>query len=531
MKRFSNIFTDQRFKKTMLIAGVFSTVYILCNIFVVGGDGFVYTFNNNITIPLAIIATGFAFFQWNLISADRTSRLLWGGLMAGWALWTIAEILWVIYGSIYQEVPYPSPSDYFYVAGYIPMGYGLYVYIRGVSLKMRISQQLVFWGILLITTTITVILVVFPIVQTNDASNQLESALNIIYPLVDLFLLLIVFRLLFIYISGDNGFGWNLMATGFLLHSVSNLIFSYASIWGLYYPDLKVTLLSGLAIDVPYNLSYLLWFLGMYALRVALRRHRSFDVIAQPRLIPNTSIVIFLNGDDSIIEVSNNFDRILGTNVVHGKSLAEALHIHEDQARFLLDKIRREKRFTDHPLQVIEMSGKSKESYVNGVSLNPQGEYRGCALVLRMLFEDDYSLDETLSEYQKSIISHFRQISESKERSHIRELLLDYHLAYLKRLYNLLFQAGGAPLSSAFLERLQQMAVKMKWPLEFSPETLITNADYELRLLREALPILLETGRQMASQLTDPDEVEFEMQSITSQFEGSVHKNVAFYMK
>ena len=60
------------------------------------------------------------------MNTGRTNRLLWGGLLAGWALWVIAEILWVVYGNLYQEIPYPSPADFFWLIGYVPMGYGLY---------------------------------------------------------------------------------------------------------------------------------------------------------------------------------------------------------------------------------------------------------------------------------------------------------------------------------------------------------------------------------------------------------------------
>ena len=526
----SDIFSNQRFKTAAILPGGLSLVYVLITLFVIGGDGFVYSLNNNISIPLAIITTLFAFSLWNLVNVGRNNRLLWGGLLAGWALWTIAEILWVVYGYLYQDVPYPSLADFFWLIGYIPMGYGLYSRIREIPVKPSETQEMVLWATSLTTILITVIFILIPTIQNNDATRWLENTLNIIYPLVDLFLLIIVLRLVFVYTSGDYGFGWKLLTFGFILHSISNLIFSYASLSDLYYPDLKVNFISGMAVDAPYNLSYLLWLLGIYAFRLTLSRHRPFDAITQLKLVPNTSLLIFLRGDNTVIGVSNNFASVFGPEDEKGKPIAELLHISQQDAQSVLDKIQSERKITDHPVSVKNLFGISQGAYLSGIAtISPNGEYSGCNLVLRVLVEGDYTLDERLSMEQKFMVSHLRKICGSNERNNIRNLLLDYHLAYLKQLYNLAFRTGGAQLSLAFLEHLRQTAKEHQWPLEFDLDTLLVNTEYELRLLREALPALLESARRLVSQLTDPNDVEAEMQSISSQFGEAVHKNVAYY--
>ena len=478
----SGISSDQRYKAATIVAGILTLIYLLINLFVIGGDNFVYSLNNNITIPLVIITTLFAFSLWKLVNVGRNSRLLWGGLLVGWALWAIAEVLWVVYGYIYQDIPYPSPADFFWLIGYIPMGFGLYSRIREIPVKLNQMQKMVLWAVSLATILITVIFILFPIIRTNDVTNWLESALNIIYPLVDLFLLFIVTRLIFVYRSGDYGFGWNFLAAGFVLHSISNLVFSYASSVDLYYPDLKVNFISGMACDAPYNLSYLLWLLGLYALRLALSKHRPFEMIVQPQLVPNTSILIFLKGDNTVIEATNNVHLVSGAAYNTRITLAELLHIPQQVAQFILDTIQSERKITDHPISVDGRPGVFHEAYLSGIAtISPNGEYSGCNLVLRILVEEDYSLDEKLTQEQKFMVSHLRKISGSSERDHIRKLLLDYHLAYLKQLYNLAFHTGGAQLSLSFLEYLQQIDREHQWQLQFHPETLLNNADYQLR--------------------------------------------------
>ena len=127
------------------------------------------------------------------------------------------------------------------------------------------------------------------------------------------------------------------------------------------------------------------------------------------------------------------------------------------------------------------------------------------------------------------MVSHLRKISGSSERDQIRKLLLDYHLAYLRQLSNLAFRTGGAQLSLAFFEYLQEIDMEHQWQLQLHPETLVQYGDYQLTLLREALPLLLDEAKTFVSKLTDPTTVEAEMQLIHTQFSEAVHGNVDFY--
>jgi hypothetical protein len=525
-----DVLSNRQYNTAVILAGASIIGYLLINLFVVGGDDFVYSLNNNIAIPLAIITTLFAFALWNLVNRGRANRLLWGGLLVGWALWTIAEILWVVYGFLYQDIPYPSPADFFWLIGYIPMGYGLYFRSREIPAKLSRAQGAALWTVSLAIIVITVIFVLIPILQSNDAANRLESILNIVYPLADLFLLIIVMRLIFVYGGGDYSFGWNLLTAGFILHSISNLIFSYASQLDIYYPELEANFISAVAVDALYNISYLLWLLGLYALRLTLRRHKPFESITQLHLVPNTSILIFLKSDNTVLDASESIQLVSRAPVKTGITLADLLDIPPEEAQSILEAIQSERKITDWLISIKDRRRVSPEAYLSGIAtISPNGEYSGCNLVMRILVEDDYSLDEKLSREQKFMVSYLRKITGSTERDQIRKLLLDYHLAYLKQLYNLAFRTGGAQLSQTLMEHLQQIDRERQWQLQFHPETLLTNSDYQLRLLREALPVLLESARRFVSQLTDPVSVETVMQSISSQFGDSVHKNVEYY--
>jgi hypothetical protein len=513
-----------------LVTAFLALIYVLINLFVIGGNDFVYSLNNNVTIPLAIVTTLFAFSLWNLVNIGRINRLLWGGLLAGWTLWMIAEILWVVYGYLYQEVPYPSPADAFWLLGYIPMAYGLYIRSRELPSKPNRLQRITIWAVSVVTVAITVVAILVPIIQTNDPSNLLESILNVLYPLADLVLLIIVLRLIFVYGAGEFGLGWNLLTAGFILHSISNLVFSRASLVDLYYPGLKVNFISSVGVDVPYNLSYLVWFVGLYRLRQSLVRHKPFGSIPQPRLVPNTSILIFLKNDDTVLEASENISLLSGDNPKKGNTLAEVLNVHPDQAQVMIDILKNEKKITDHLVLVEGRPGVSEEAYLTGLmTVSPDGDCTGYNLVLRILVEGDYTLDRILTKEQAFMVSHLRRTCGSKERDQIRTLLLDYHLAYLKQLYNIAYRTGGGQLSQALLDRLQEIDREHQWGLQFDTENLINPGDYQLNLLRTALPALVEEARRFVSQLSDPKTVELEIQNISSQFQAAVHRNVEYF--
>jgi hypothetical protein len=298
----------------------------------------------------------------------------------------------------------------------------------------------------------------------------------------------------------------------------------------LYYPDQKVNFISSMAVDVPYTLSYLIWFLGLYALRLALGRHKPFEKIDQPRLISNTSVLIFLDGNNRVFETNGNILLVSNTDQGRGASLSELLGIPQQEAQTILDKIQRERKITDQPILIGNHPGVSQETLLCGIAtFSPDGKYSGCNLVMRIPVENDYTLDEKLTKEQKAMVAYLRKASGSSERDQIRKLLLDYHLAYLKRLYNLAYRTGGAQLGHAFLDHLQQIDREHQWHLQFHPETLLNETDYQLSLLREALPILLHAAKRFVAQVTDPITVESEMQLVSSQFGEAVHKNVKFY--
>jgi hypothetical protein len=467
---------------------------------------------------------------WRQMKTGRQSRRLWGGVLIGWIFWAVAESLWATYSLLGQD-PYPSWADFFFLSGYIPMSVGFLSRIWGLPKKLDMSQRSMVWVVSLVIIAITTFFIFIPILQNYDPRRLLESLLSIFYPLADLFLLILVLYLLFTYGPGDYGSGWRLILFGFVMVTISDLFFSYADWNGLYYPDSKATLISTLAVDLPYNVSYVLWALGIYALHILLREHRTLKIDLRPKLVPNAHIFVFTKKDETVIEVSRNYHHLFPLNDEKGRSLAEVLGISKQQESILHEKLLSTKSLTDEPILIAGPMGALQEGWLCGLAItNPQNEYSGANLLLRT-FVEGKEIDDGLSEYEKSLLSHVLTKCNSNEKNEIKQLLLDYYLAYIKSLFNFAFQEGGAGMSSALLDEMQMMAQKRGWYLKLNPQTILDGESASLDSLREALPVLLESAKRFAAQLTDSDTVEAELQSISLQFSESIHKNVAYYSK
>lgn len=526
-----DIFADRQFKRAAIAVAALTLILLIINIFHIGEDAFIYTFNSFPDAPLAIIVTISAASIWRLMSTEDQRRRLWGGLLAGWALWALAEFTWSFYAILGQEVPYPSLADLFWVVGYIPMTIGLLVSVRTIPTRPTPSQKRIIWGVSAATVVIASIFVFIPIIRDFDPQQLLVSALNLIYPLGDLLLLSIVWRLFFVYEKGDYGFAWRLLIGGFMLTTFSDLVFTYAVWQDLYYPEMKATVLSRLVIDFTYTASYLVWFLGIYALRILLREQRPVKSSIQSKRVPLYGhILIYLANDNTVITTSLNFGRFFGKNAEQGKTLAEVSTISKQDERIILEKLQTEGRVTDLPIQTRDHNAVSHTITLCGVATrNPQGQYSGANILLRIPVEDN-AFDQALSQYNRSMARHVLRESGSSYDTEIKAFLLDYHLAHIKVLLKLVSREGGRPMSQALLDKLLETAKQHGWPMQFDLQTVL-EGDYPLHTLQEALPILLETAKQFACGVTDPQTVEASMQTLNGQFGEAVQQEVGRYCK
>jgi len=526
-----DIFSDRRFRNATIAVAVFTLILLIINIFLIGGDEFIHTFNSIPDAPLATIVTISAAAVWRLMSREDQRRRLWSGLVAGWALWALAEIIWSLSSILGQEVPYPSLADLFWVVGYIPMTIGLLGSVRVLPVKPTPAQKTMIWGVSAATVVIASIFVFIPIIRDFDPQQLLVSALDLFYPLAEFFLLGIVWWLFFVYEKGDYGFAWRLLIVGFILSTFSDLVFTYADWQDLYYPEMKANVLSRLVIDLTYTASYLVWFLGIYALRILLREQSPVNLSVQPKMVPVYGhILIYLTSDNTVVTTSPNFGRLFDMNTDQGKTLTEVSTISKQDERVIIEKLQTEGKIADLPIQFRDRYGLLHAVKLCGVTMySPQGKYSGANLLLRIPIKD-HAFDKSLNQYNRSMARHLLLKSGSQYDAEIKAFLLDYYLAYIRVLFGTVLHEGGETMSQSLLDELHTTAQKHDWQMQFNLQTIL-EGDYPLHILQEALPILLETAQQFAVRVTDPQTVDAHIQALNAQFSDTVHQDIARYSK
>ena len=119
----------------------------------------------------------------------------------------------------------------------------------------------------------------------------------------------------------------------------------------------------------------------------------------------------------------------------------------------------------------------------------------------------------------------------SDYKAEIRQFLADYHLAYIRSLLNVASSQGGAAMSQALVDELQETARKHNWQIMLNARTVLDSTVYPLEVLREALPVLVETAKGFVSKVTGPEFVEAHMKEQSARFSEAVHRDAARYGK
>jgi hypothetical protein len=241
--------------------------FVITNILIFGqNDSQTIFINTILNAILALLVTLVAIALMRQVSQSSRARALWIGLILGWGLWTIAEVIWTIAFLGGQEAPYPGWADLFWCVGYFFLYLALGLRARSDTGRISRMNQIVLILISLVIISLTIFGVLLPIIQTYDPSILLESMINLFYPLADMILLVLALRILFSANKGSFSQAWLWISLGFIVISFSDLFFTFASVRDLYYPEGHANFMSVFLVDVPYTISYMLFLVGLVSL-------------------------------------------------------------------------------------------------------------------------------------------------------------------------------------------------------------------------------------------------------------------------
>jgi hypothetical protein len=299
----------------------------------------------------------------------------------------------------------------------------------------------------------------------------------------------------------------------------------------LYYPDQQVNFISSFLVDIPYNLSYVLCITAMLILRElqSIDHHTSNDQ-AHLDLIANTHLFISTRADDSLGEVSQNFAYIFAQGSVIGKSLTVATGIAEQDIAAIFEELHTSSQLTEKNLTAQTRFGR-RTVHIAGVAvLNANKQYAGSNLLIRLLV-DDYTIDQRVSEAQKSLIKKLLANPGVQQirLAEIKTLLAQYYSAHLWALYNRVLLEGGATFGKAFINALQT-TLKDHAEVQLSIGTYV-QMDVQALSLNAAVNILtglLETARTFTIRLTNQEIVDKIGRGVEARFGETALKNVYY---
>lgn len=351
-------------------------IYVAINVLQVGGYNFIFLLNNALLPPLLSASAAVSALWVRRQIVDSPNRRLWLGLAIGFLCWNIAETIWAVLVFIRKEVPFPSVADFFWLMGYLPMYFAFRKRLLTLP-KIARFRKVWLWVLSFVFVSWALFFVVMPAVRSSTPGALFETVLSTVYAFADLILLLFTTRLLFAVRSGLYGGAWLWISAGLFINSVADLLYAYSFSTNTYYPGL-INLISTLGTDVPYNLSYAVVFLGTLTMR---RLIASFPSAVEVKVdlapLPNTHILVFMIGNDTVIGVSQNYARVYPGTSVKGKTLSEVLGLSREDEALILGEIKRSGILNEKSFQSVTPAGQ-REIRVSGIRVqDPQGEYGG----------------------------------------------------------------------------------------------------------------------------------------------------------
>lgn len=178
-------------------------------------------------------------------------------LVAGMALWASAEINFLCYIILYGSVPELSVCDALWLAGYLPLLLGLWTLPRlhASQLKQLGSSAGRFSLVIFSTALLLALAAVFYFKAEAKGALTLAQIVDSSYVVLDVLLLILAASTAYVFRPGVLGFAYWLVALGFLVFSVADLLYFAAGTYVF------------IAADLLYAASYVLIALGLQAQR------------------------------------------------------------------------------------------------------------------------------------------------------------------------------------------------------------------------------------------------------------------------
>jgi len=183
----------------------------------VGDDYFRMVFTD-LTFPIgglfATVMLIYAAWKWRGVSSRRFYA--WLFLALSYLVMTLADVVWAVLEVGFEQTPYPSLADWFYVAYYPLFLLGIILFPARPQSRLQLIKSVLDAGIVLIAASIaTVIFIIAPVIVADEGAPWIDILLSVLYPAGDILILLALLRLIYWRREGKRDIAmWLLAASG-----------------------------------------------------------------------------------------------------------------------------------------------------------------------------------------------------------------------------------------------------------------------------------------------------------------------------
>lgn len=510
------LFQNPRFGRALVITSVFTALFLISNIFVLGGDGF-FSVANTLISPTAALVTCFLFCKASANKADSISRTLWFWMAVGFGLWGLADAIWAFYAVILNKtVPSPSVADLIWLFGYIPLYRALYIRLKTLKLTPNLRQR---WLILTLNSVwviLTAVLILIPILRDFDPNRLLEGFVDLAYPLLDMGLIVSASLVLILLKEGRFSLVWRLVFSGIFIMTVSDLLYCYAAWHELYYPDGRVNLLTILS-DTTYTLAYVCAGLGIYIYQCIWKLEKTFVISLATMPSSRYHAFIATNGDNQLITTSDNFYCLVNGDAetsYYKQPAGEVLGIPPETLQPLLERIRSQEVLCNEPLTITIEDHQPRQVWATAVAIfNPDREFVGINTALTADIDVAEDLRQPKSRELLGMLNYLISLAGSRPQDEIQAMRV-YFLDIIQLLSSMLYQFGGAQFRDALFEELDRTIARERLPVIISDEVINLPEVKDAKDLAALLLPLLHSANRFALDLIGADIVNDDIQEL-----------------
>ena len=192
--------------------------------------------------------------------------MIWGSLLAGLILWSIAEVIWdtdqLILG---VKLPSASLADAAWTLGYVALTVGMILRVHAFRMRPTKSWQFGILAVFGALTIPTVVYLVIPVLNSAPMGLSPRKMIDVFYPVCDLVLAFMALLLMLVLESGSLSKPWGAIALACFCFTVSDLLYAFTVSRGIYQVDPAAGLnLLSYVIDIAYTVAYVVMALGLY---------------------------------------------------------------------------------------------------------------------------------------------------------------------------------------------------------------------------------------------------------------------------